>query len=46
MGDKERIFEYVEEHRDDLLSTLRDLVRIDTQVPPGQNKPPAKRKAK
>ena len=37
MGDKERIFEYVEEHRDDLLSTLRDLVRIDTQVPPGQN---------
>ena len=37
MGDKERLFEYIEEHRDDLISTLRDLVRIDTQVPPGLN---------
>ena len=37
MGDKQRLFEYVEEHRDDLIAILRDLVRIDTQVPPGKN---------
>ena len=37
MEDKQRLFAYMEEHRGDLISTLRELVRIDTQVPPGLN---------
>ncbi|MBL7169024.1 M20/M25/M40 family metallo-hydrolase [Candidatus Bathyarchaeota archaeon] len=32
-----RVLEYIEEHRDEMISFLRRLVRIDTQTPPGLN---------
>jgi succinyl-diaminopimelate desuccinylase len=35
--DKERIFSYLESHRDEMVRFLQKLVRIDTQVPPGKN---------
>jgi len=34
---KEKVFCYLEEHRDDMVKFLQKLVRIDTQVPPGLN---------
>jgi succinyl-diaminopimelate desuccinylase len=34
---QDRLFETLNGYRGDLVSTLRDLVRIDTQVPPGLN---------
>jgi succinyl-diaminopimelate desuccinylase len=34
---KERIFPYIESHREEMVDFLRTLVRIDTQVPPGRN---------
>jgi succinyl-diaminopimelate desuccinylase len=37
MGNKERLFQYIEDHRGDLVSTLRELVKVDTQTPPGLN---------
>ena len=37
MNDKQRLFKYIDEHREDLISTLRGLVKIDTQNPPGLN---------
>jgi succinyl-diaminopimelate desuccinylase len=37
MEDKQRLFRYIEEHRGDLVTTLRELVKIDTHTPPGQN---------
>jgi succinyl-diaminopimelate desuccinylase len=37
MEDKQRLFKYIDERREDLISTLRGLVKIDTQNPPGLN---------
>jgi len=34
---KEKVFSYLEQHRDDMVKYLQKLVRIDTQVPPGLN---------
>ena len=34
---REPVFSYIEEHRDEMIRFLRQLVRIDTQVPPGLN---------
>jgi succinyl-diaminopimelate desuccinylase len=34
---KKRIFSYIESHREELIKFLQNLVRIDTQVPPGRN---------
>jgi succinyl-diaminopimelate desuccinylase len=35
--EKERVFSYIESHREEMVQFLRKLVRIDTQVPPGGN---------
>jgi succinyl-diaminopimelate desuccinylase len=35
--EKERVFSYIESHREEMVQFLRKLVRIDTQVPPGRN---------
>ncbi len=35
--EKGRLFDYIDGHRSELVKTLRDLVRVDTQVPPGIN---------
>jgi succinyl-diaminopimelate desuccinylase len=35
--DKDEVFKILKENRVDLVSTLRDFVKIDTQVPPGLN---------
>ena len=32
-----RVLDYIEEHTDEMVRFIRDLVRIDTQVPPGLN---------
>ncbi len=32
-----RVLDYIEEHTDEMIRFIRDLVRIDTQVPPGLN---------
>ena len=37
MEHKQRLFAYMEDHRQGLVSTLRELVKIDTQIPPGLN---------
>ncbi len=37
MDDKQRLFSYIDTHRDELVKTLRGLVRIDTHTPPGIN---------
>ncbi|MFQ6053450.1 MAG: M20 family metallopeptidase [Candidatus Bathyarchaeia archaeon] len=34
---KERVFSFLEERRDEMVRYLRELVRIDTQAPPGLN---------
>jgi len=34
---KDRVFSYIEQHRDEMIRYLQELVRIDTQVPPGRN---------
>ena len=34
---KERVFSYLESHREEMVQFLQKLVRIDTQVPPGKN---------
>ena len=34
---KESVFSYIESRREEMVQFLRKLVRIDTQVPPGQN---------
>ena len=34
---EERVFSYIEEHRDEMVRFLQRLVRVDTQVPPGLN---------
>lgn len=34
---EETTFSYIEEHKEEMLSFLRKLVSIDTQVPPGRN---------
>jgi succinyl-diaminopimelate desuccinylase len=37
LDDKQRLNQYIEEHKDDLVEILRGLVRIDTHTPPGHN---------
>jgi len=34
---KEKVFSYLEEHKEEIVKFLQKLVRIDTQVPPGLN---------
>jgi succinyl-diaminopimelate desuccinylase len=34
---EDRVFTYIEEHRDDMIQFLKKLVKIDTQTPPGLN---------
>jgi len=34
---RHRLFRYIEEHKDEMVRHLQDLVRIDTHVPPGRN---------
>jgi len=38
MGEiRNRVFSYIEQHRDELIRYLQEFVRIDTHVLPGRN---------
>ena len=34
---KEKMFSYLEDHKNDMVKYLQKLVRVDTNVPPGLN---------